>query len=86
MQAWCDGDSSFQEKFLKLLKSVGVKTASDAIAMQFFCGNVNSLRWLYEVPMVNTKGFVTENQAKMIMPSWALFWGVSYDYDEFFGK
>ncbi len=85
MQAWSDGDFPHQEKFLKLLRSVGVRTAADVIANLYFGGNVNSLRWLYQVLVVTAEGFVTEDQAKMIMPSWALYWGVPYDYDEFFG-
>jgi hypothetical protein len=85
MPSWRDGDFTHQEKFVKLLRSVGVKTAADTIADIFFAGNVNSLRWLYQVLVVTAEGFVTEDQAKLIMPSWAFYWGIPYDHDEFFG-
>lgn len=86
MLAWCDGPSPPPEKFEKLLKSVGVKTAANVIANLFFNGEIGNLQWLYKVLMVTSEGFVTEDQAKMIMPSWAFFWGIPYNHDEFFGE
>lgn len=85
MPSWRYGNFTHQEKFVKLLKSVGVKTAADTIADIFFNGNVNSVRWLYRVLIVEAEGFVEEYQAKLIIPSWAFYWGISYNYDEFFG-
>ncbi len=86
MQAWCDGEFTHLEKFVRLLRSVGVKAPiAKTIADLYFVGDVHSARWLYQVLVVTAEGFVTKDQAKLIMPSWAYYWGMPYDYDEFFG-
>ncbi len=85
-QSWRDGDFTHQEKFVRLLKSVGVKQEiSETICAIYFNGNVNSIYWLHKVLLDISRGFVTEDQAKMIMPSWAYYWGMHYDFDKFFG-
>jgi hypothetical protein len=85
MEYWNEGDFTHQEKFVRLLRSVGVKQEiGKTICHLYFNGNVNSMRWLYQVLVVTAKGFVTEDQAKMIMPSWAYYWGVPYNHEDFF--
>jgi hypothetical protein len=85
MKAWSEGDFTHQEKFVKLLNSLGVRDIAKNIADLYFNGDVNNIHWLYEVLMVISKGFITEPQARMTMASWTPYWwGIPFDIDEFF--
>ena len=73
-----------EEKFIKILRSVGVKEVDTVISEIFFTGDVGDMHWLYRVLFSLTKGYVSRNQAKLLMPAWAAHWGVPYRHEDFF--
>jgi len=75
---------TLEDEFRDLLRSAGVKKATEVIAELFFAGDIWNMRWLHRVLSDDARGFVTEAQCKLIMGYWAHTKGVPYNYDDFF--
>lgn len=73
-----------EDYFIKLLGSVGINDAATMISEIFFARDVGDLQRLHRVLFVLAEGHVSKNQAKLIMPAWAVHWGVAYEHDDFF--
>lgn len=70
-------------KFAVLVASTGVdKDMVPTIRDQFFNGDINKLSWLRQVLLTNSLGFVTVNQARVIITSWGQFCGLPYNPDD----
>ncbi|MEE8471448.1 MAG: hypothetical protein V3S51_08975 [Dehalococcoidia bacterium] len=76
---------TIEEKFLDLLRSVGVKKAAETITDLFSSGeDIWDMQWLHHVLTWSAEGFVTEDQAKLIMAYWAHTNGIPYRHEDFF--
>ena len=75
---------TLEDKFKDLLRSAGVRKGIPTIAALFFAGDIWDMYWLHQVLTHYARGFVTEDQSKLIMASWAYKNGVPYKYEDFF--
>jgi hypothetical protein len=75
---------TLEDEFRDLLRSAGVKKATETIAELFFAGDIWNMRWLHRVLSDDARGFVTEAQCKLIMGYWAQTKGIPYEYEDFF--
>ena len=75
---------TLEDEFRDLLRSAGVKKATEVIAELFFAGDIWNMRWLHRVLLHHARGFVTEAQSKLIMGYWARTKGIPYRHQDFF--
>ena len=76
---------TIQEQFMDLLRSAGVKIGVETISDIYFSKlDFWNAEWLYHVLMDSAQGFVTEDQAKLIMGYWTIKNGVPYEHEDFF--
>lgn len=76
---------TYQDEFIDLLRRAGVKEAVQAITDIYFSGNdIWDAQWLHHVLSDTARGFVTEDQRKLIMGYWTITKGIPYKYEDFF--
>ena len=80
-----ENSRTLEDEFKDLLKSTGVKWGVEAISEIFFARDIWDVEWLHHVLSRSTGGFVTEDQAKLVMGYWARTKGIPYRYEDFFG-
>jgi len=76
---------NLEEKFRDLLRSAGVKNGVEAITEIYFSGaDIWNAQWLHHVLSDDARGFVTEDQCKLIMGYWTITTGIPYKHEDFF--
>ena len=75
---------TLEDKFRDLLRSAGVKKATETISELFFAGDIWNMQWLHRVLSDDAQGFVTKAQCKLIMGHWAITNGIPYEHEDFF--
>ena len=76
---------TFEEEFRDLLRSAGVKKGVETITEIYFSrADIWDAQWLHHVLSVSAKGFVTEDESKLIMGYWTKTKGIPYRHEDFF--
>lgn len=76
---------TIEEQFMDLLRSTGVKKGVETISAIYFSKlDFWNAEWLHHVLTDVAQGFVTEDQAKLIMGYWTIKNGIPYKHEDFF--